>query len=122
MAVMTAPCICSRSWLWSSPSVILFILVQAAPRGLLMATAPQHLPSLASLNRDVANWVDEVARLTTPDRIYWCDGSESEYHMLQRELVAKNELLPLNQSQFPGCHLYRSAPSDVARVEHLTFV
>jgi phosphoenolpyruvate carboxykinase (GTP) len=87
-----------------------------------MATAPQHLTSLASMNRDVANWVDEVARLTTPDRIYWCDGSESEFQMLERELVAKKELLPLNQSEFPGCHLYRSNPSDVARVEHLTFV
>jgi phosphoenolpyruvate carboxykinase (GTP) len=87
-----------------------------------MATAPQHLTSLASLNRDVANWVDEVARLTMPDRIYWCDGSESEFQMLERELVAKKELLPLNQSEFPGCYLYRSNPSDVARVEHLTFV
>jgi phosphoenolpyruvate carboxykinase (GTP) len=87
-----------------------------------MATAPQHLTSLASLNRDVTNWVDEVARLTMPDRIYWCDGSESEFQMLERELVAKKELLPLNQSEFPGCYLYRSNPSDVARVEHLTFV
>jgi phosphoenolpyruvate carboxykinase (GTP) len=87
-----------------------------------MATAPQHLTSLASMNRDVANWVDEVARLTTPDRIYWCDGSESEFQMLERELVAKKELLPLNQGEFPGCYLYRSNPSDVARVEHLTFV
>ena len=87
-----------------------------------MATAPQHITSLASLNRDVANWVDEVARLTKPDRIYWCDGSESEFQMLERELVAKKELLPLDQSEFPGCHLYRSNPSDVARVEHLTFV
>src|SRR6266481_6343560 len=87
-----------------------------------MATAPQHLTSLASLNRDVADWVDEVARLTKPDRIYWCDGSESKFQMLERELVAKKELLPLNQSEFPGCHLYRSNPSDVARVEHLTFV
>src|SRR6202043_3564976 len=87
-----------------------------------MATAPQHITSPASLNRDVANWVDEVARLTKPDRIYWCDGSESEFQMLERELVARKELLPLNQSEFPGCVLYRSNPSDVARVEHLTFV
>jgi phosphoenolpyruvate carboxykinase (GTP) len=87
-----------------------------------MATAPQHITSLASLNRDVANWVDEVARLTKPDRIHWCDGSESEFQMLERELVAQKDLLPLNQSEFPGCHLYRSNPSDVARVEHLTFV
>jgi phosphoenolpyruvate carboxykinase (GTP) len=42
--------------------------------------------------------------------------------MLERELVTKKELLPLNQSEFPGCYLYRSNPSDVARVEHVTFV
>jgi phosphoenolpyruvate carboxykinase (GTP) len=87
-----------------------------------MATAPQHLTSLASLSRDVAAWVDEVARLTKPERIYWCDGSESEFQNLQRELVAKKELLALNQTEYPGCYLYRSSPSDVARVEHLTFV
>jgi phosphoenolpyruvate carboxykinase (GTP) len=87
-----------------------------------MATAEQHVTSLASLNRDVSNWVDEVARLTRPDRIYWCDGSDSEYQALERELVAKKELLPLNQSTHPGCYLSRSHPSDVARVEHLTFV
>ena len=87
-----------------------------------MATAPQLLTSLASLNRDVSNWVDEVARLTKPDRIYWCDGSDSEFQALERELVAKKELLPLNPNGFPGCYLSRSDPSDVARVEHLTFV
>ncbi|HWJ34647.1 MAG TPA: phosphoenolpyruvate carboxykinase (GTP) [Steroidobacteraceae bacterium] len=87
-----------------------------------MATAPQHLPTLASLNRDVSNWVDEVARLTKPDRIYWCDGSDPEFQILERELVAKKELLPLNQDTNPGCYLSRSDPMDVARVEHLTFV
>ena len=87
-----------------------------------MATAEQHITSLTSLNRDVSSWVHEVARLTTPDRIYWCDGSDSEYQVLQRELVAKKELLPLNQGTYPGCYLSRSHPLDVARVEHLTFV
>ena len=87
-----------------------------------MATAPQYLTSLASLNRAVSNWVDEVAQLTQPDQVYWCDGSDSEFHRLEAELVAKKELLPLNQASFPGCYLYRSNPSDVARVEHLTFV
>ncbi|MDP8984176.1 MAG: phosphoenolpyruvate carboxykinase (GTP) [Pseudomonadota bacterium] len=87
-----------------------------------MATAEQHVTSLAALNRTVSNWVDEVARLTRPDRIYWCDGSDTEYEALQRELVAKKELLPLNQETHPGCFLSRSHPSDVARVEHLTYV
>jgi phosphoenolpyruvate carboxykinase (GTP) len=87
-----------------------------------MATAAQLIPSLGSLDRGVAAWVDEVARLTQPERIQWCDGSAAEYQSLERELVAKKELLPLNPTSFPGCHLHRSHPSDVARVEHLTFV
>src|SRR5271165_1206968 len=87
-----------------------------------MATAPQHRRTLASLNREVAAWVGEVAQLTLPDSVYWCDGSDAEYQSLQRQLVESKEFLPLNQGSFPGCHLYRSDPSDVARVEHVTFV
>jgi phosphoenolpyruvate carboxykinase (GTP) len=70
----------------------------------------------------VSAWVDGVAKLTQPDHIYWCDGSQSEFQSLQRELIASKELLPLNSQSFPGCVLSRSDPSDVARVEHLTFV
>jgi len=87
-----------------------------------MATAPAHVTHLASLNSSVANWVDEVARQTLPQSIVWCDGSDAEFQHLQRQLVAKKELLPLDSATFPGCYLYRSDPSDVARVEHLTFV
>jgi phosphoenolpyruvate carboxykinase (GTP) len=87
-----------------------------------MATAPQHVASLAFLSREVAAWVDEVARLTLPAAIVWCDGSEAEFQILQRELIASKALLALDQSSFPGCSLYRSDPSDVARVEHLTYV
>jgi phosphoenolpyruvate carboxykinase (GTP) len=87
-----------------------------------MATAAQHVTSLASLNHDVSAWVDEVARLTQPERIYWCDGSDAERRAIERELIASKDLLPLNPASFPGCHLHRSDPSDVARVEHLTFI
>jgi phosphoenolpyruvate carboxykinase (GTP) len=87
-----------------------------------MATAPQHVTSLASLDHDVAAWVDAVARLTQPARTFWCDGSEGEFQALEREMVAAKALLPLDQSSYPGCYLYRSDPSDVARVEHLTFI
>ena len=87
-----------------------------------MATAPQHVTALASMSNEVAAWVDEVSKLTQPDRIYWCDGSQSEYQMLQRSLIASKELLQLDSQSFPGCVLSRSNPSDVARVEHLTFV
>jgi phosphoenolpyruvate carboxykinase (GTP) len=87
-----------------------------------MATAPQHVSTLASLNPEVAAWVEQVAKLTLPLKIYWCDGSDLQFQALERELVAGRQLLPLNQQRFPGCVLSRSHPSDVARVEHLTFV
>jgi phosphoenolpyruvate carboxykinase (GTP) len=86
-----------------------------------MATAPQHV-TLASLDHAVSAWVEEVAKLTQPQKVYWCDGSEAEFQSLKRELIAAKELLPLNQEAFPNCVLSRSSPSDVARVEHLTFV
>jgi phosphoenolpyruvate carboxykinase (GTP) len=87
-----------------------------------MATAAQHAFELSSLSGDVASWVREVAAHTQPSAIHWCDGSDAEFDALERGLVAKKELLPLNQSTHPGCYLYRSDPSDVARVEHVTFV
>jgi phosphoenolpyruvate carboxykinase (GTP) len=70
----------------------------------------------------VADWVAEVANLTTPDRIHWFDGSAAETARLRNELVARKELAPLNEKTFPDCHIARSHPSDVARVEHLTFI
>jgi phosphoenolpyruvate carboxykinase (GTP) len=87
-----------------------------------MATAPQHVTSLAFLSREVTAWVDEVARLTAPAGIHWCDGSEAEFQALERQLLASKSLLALDQSTYPGCYLYRSDPNDVARVEHLTYI
>ena len=87
-----------------------------------MATAPQHVTTLESMNKDVAAWVNQVAKLTQPHKIYWCDGSDAEFAALQRELVNAKELKTLDQEHFPGCVLSRSDPKDVARVEHLTFV
>ncbi|MDE2306097.1 MAG: phosphoenolpyruvate carboxykinase (GTP) [Gammaproteobacteria bacterium] len=87
-----------------------------------MATAPQRITHLENLSREVAAWVAEVARLTVPDAVVWCDGSESERRALQARLVEARELIPLNAASYPGCHLYRSDPNDVARVEHVTFV
>ncbi|MFI4969891.1 MAG: phosphoenolpyruvate carboxykinase (GTP) [Lysobacterales bacterium] len=73
---------------------------------------------LEALNR----WVDEVARLTRPDRIHWCDGSETECRALTKEMLADGTLIALNPDTHPNCYLHRSHPSDVARVEHLTLV
>jgi phosphoenolpyruvate carboxykinase (GTP) len=87
-----------------------------------MATPSHSSSTLASLSKDVADWVAGVALLTTPDRIHWCDGSPAETAALRNELIARKELLPLNAERFPDCYLARSNPSDVARVEHLTFI
>jgi len=77
---------------------------------------------MAPLNAAIRQWVDEVAALTAPDRVVYCDGSDSERERLIEECVATAELIPLNQDTLPGCYLHRSAPHDVARTEHLTFI
>lgn len=74
--------------------------------------------SLDTLNR----WVEEVARLTRPDRIHWCDGSQAEFDALRVDMLDRGELHALNAVTHPGCTLHRSHPGDVARVEHLTYV
>jgi len=68
------------------------------------------------------HWVDSVAALTQPDKIHWCDGSEQEYESLTELMLSTGDLLKLNEQTHPDCYLHRSSPSDVARVEHLTFV
>lgn len=73
---------------------------------------------LETLNR----WVQEMAALTQPDHIRWCDGSEAERRELEALMVENGDLLPLNPETHPDCFLHRSDPGDVARVEHLTFV
>ena len=80
--------------------------------------APANASALATLNA----WVAEVAALTRPDAIHWCDGTDAEYQALLEVMQADGTLLPLNQDTHPGCWLHRSDPDDVARVEHLTFV
>ncbi len=68
------------------------------------------------------DWVDSVARLTEPDSVYWCDGSEAENRQLIDQMRTSGDLIDLDQAKYPNCYLHRSSPSDVARVEHLTFV
>jgi phosphoenolpyruvate carboxykinase (GTP) len=68
------------------------------------------------------DWVAEVAAHTQPERIHWCDGSEAENDALVEQMLASGELIELNPRTHPNCYLHRSHPSDVARVEHLTYV
>ena len=63
-----------------------------------------------------------MAALTTPDRIFWCDGSEAEKEALYAEAVRTGVLLQLNQEKLPGCYYHRSHPNDVARVEQCTYI
>jgi phosphoenolpyruvate carboxykinase (GTP) len=73
-------------------------------------------------NATLIAWIDEMAKLTKPDRLYWCDGSESEKQRLTEEMVGDGTLIKLSPQKRPGCYLHRSNPNDVARVEHLTFI
>ncbi|HLU62852.1 MAG TPA: phosphoenolpyruvate carboxykinase (GTP) [Gammaproteobacteria bacterium] len=77
---------------------------------------------MTTQNANLASWVEEVARLTKPDNIHWCDGSEAERERLIEMMLADGTLLKLNEKTYPNCYLHRSNPNDVARVEHLTFV
>ena len=73
-------------------------------------------------NKKLQEWVREMVELCQPDRIHWCDGSQEEYDSLLQEAVASGAAIALNPEKRPGCYLFRSHPSDVARVEKRTYI
>ncbi|WP_295167798.1 phosphoenolpyruvate carboxykinase (GTP) [uncultured Brevundimonas sp.] len=67
-------------------------------------------------------WVEQIAALTKPTKVHWCDGSEAEKEAITADLLAKGTLKALDQTKRPGCYYAASDPRDVARVESRTFI
>ncbi|MCL1975961.1 MAG: phosphoenolpyruvate carboxykinase (GTP) [Firmicutes bacterium] len=77
---------------------------------------------LSFKNSLLEEWINEVVKLCQPDSIHLCDGSQQEYDILMQEMVDAGMAISLNQEKKPGCFLFRSHPTDVARVENRTFI
>lgn len=71
-------------------------------------------------NEKLKQWVQEIRNLCQPDAVCWCDGSKEEYDRLMAQMVMEGRAIPLKKR--PNCFLFRSDPSDVARVEARTFI
>ncbi|MGH7288690.1 MAG: phosphoenolpyruvate carboxykinase (GTP), partial [Myxococcota bacterium] len=80
-----------------------------------LSPAPTRHPKLLA-------WVQEVAALTQPDRVHWCDGSQAEYDRMFELMLASGTARRLDPQKRPGSYLVLSDPADVARVEDRTFI
>ncbi len=83
---------------------------------------PVERPNPPTTNSGLLAWVDEVAKLTQPDKIEWCDGSQVEYDRMFEIMLSTGTAERLNESIRPNSFLVRSDPADVARVEDRTYI
>ncbi|MBN1595075.1 phosphoenolpyruvate carboxykinase (GTP) [candidate division FCPU426 bacterium] len=73
-------------------------------------------------NVKLSQWVAEIEKLCKPESVYWCNGSDQEYQQLMDSMLASGATVLLNEKKHPNSYLFRSDPSDVARVEDRTYI
>src|SRR4029077_16286656 len=83
---------------------------------------PSGIGDAKPTHQAVLNWVQEVARLTEPENIFWCDGSEKENDYLLQQAQSLGVLIKLDQEKNPGSYLPHPNPNDVARVEQFPLI
>ena len=87
-----------------------------------MSDSTTAAPAELTTNQRLLDWVEEIAALTQPDSVQWCDGSAEEYDRLAQTLIDAGTFERLSDSKRPGSYLALSDPDDVARVEDRTFI